>query len=187
MDTVFTHFHSASEGARPRGERFGQPVIGLSVHIDRGNSQLHEAYIRSVLDASGIPWLIPALTDAHALREITDRIDGLILTGGGDVQGRYFGEDTLPDLTDTDSLRDAYDFLLLRLASDRQIPVLGICRGAQVLNIAFGRTIWQDIPSQYPKKPVITVFYLLGKSRFIRFVCKKARGFTGFSDSRWSR
>ena len=153
MDSVFIDFNTVTLGSRPRGERDAQPLIGLSVNVDGETSRLHEAYIRSVLDAGGIPLLIPATTDADALRKIVEGIDGLILTGGGDVGGRYFGEETLPGI-ETDPFRDAYDFLLLRLAADRQLPIFGICRGVQVINIAFGGTIWQDIPSQYPSAPL---------------------------------
>jgi len=138
----------------PCMQQGNNPVIGLSVNISEENSKLHEAYIRSVIDAGGIPILIPATLDSDVLSGIIENIDGLILTGGADVDGRYFGEETLTELTDVDPFRDAYDFLLLRLADDRQIPVLGICRGAQVINIAFGGTIWQDIDSQYPSEAI---------------------------------
>ncbi|MDR0954792.1 MAG: membrane dipeptidase [Rikenellaceae bacterium] len=152
-DPHITPFATETDGTRPHSERAGQPVIGLSVNVDEGTSRLHEAYIRSVLEAGGIPLLIPATDDAEALREAVERVDGVILTGGGDVDGHYFGEETLPGI-ETDPLRDRYDFLLLRVAADRQLPVLGICRGAQVMNIAYGGTIYQDIPSQYPTPPL---------------------------------
>ena len=154
MKSRFIDFATATTGSRPRGERDRQPVIGLSVNVDGETSRLHEAYIQSVLDAGGVPLLIPASADAGALRRIVESIDGLILTGGADVDGRYFGEKTLEGLTEVDPFRDTYDFLLLRLAADRQLPVFGICRGAQVINIAFGGTIWQDISSQCPSKPL---------------------------------
>lgn len=152
MKHYFTDFSTVSLGTLPSGARAGQPLIGISVNIDAETSRLHDAYVRSVEDAGGIPVLIPATTDAGVLREIVERVDGVLLTGGGDVGAEYFGEETLPDITDVDPVRDAYDFLLLRLASDRQLPVFGICRGVQVINIAFGGTLWQDIPSQYPGK-----------------------------------
>ncbi|MDR2936230.1 MAG: gamma-glutamyl-gamma-aminobutyrate hydrolase family protein [Rikenellaceae bacterium] len=154
MPGFFTDFNTAADGAPVRSGRQGAPVVGLSVNVDGQTSCLHAAYVQSVLDAGGIPLLIPATTDADALREMADRMDGLILTGGSDVDGRYFGEATLAGVTDVDALRDAYDFLLLRLAVDRQVPVFGICRGMQVIHIAFGGRFFQDIPSQLPGVPL---------------------------------
>lgn len=149
MDKI-VEFAEATLGAAPRGGRAENPVIGISVSIDGQTSRLHEAYIRSVLDAGGIPLLIPATDDADALLEMMERVDALLLTGGADIDGRYFGEPTLEGIAEVNPARDAYDFLLLKIASDRQLPIFGICRGMQVINVAFGGGLWQDIPSQYP-------------------------------------
>lgn len=154
MSDKIIDFKTVSFGFTPFSTRNGNPVIGISVNIDEHTSRLHEAYIRSVLDAGGIPVLIPATDDIDTLREIVERVDGLLLSGGSDIDGRYFGEPTLEQLTDVNPERDTYDFLLLKIASDRQLPIFGICRGMQVINVAFGGSLWQDIPSQYPDKSI---------------------------------
>ncbi|MCC8035044.1 MAG: membrane dipeptidase [Rikenellaceae bacterium] len=154
MEPCFTDFKTATDHLAPKGERANMPLIGLSVNIAEETSRLHEAYIRAVGEAGGVPVLIPATTNAEILRRTVDTIDGLILTGGADVGGQYFGEKTLEGIAEVVPERDGYDFLLLRLAADRQVPILGICRGMQVINIAFGGDIWQDIPSEYPGEPL---------------------------------
>lgn len=152
MSDKIIDFKNASFNTAPASKRNPNPLIGISVNIDEQTSRLHEAYIRSVLDAGGIPILVPATDDADALREIVDRLDGLLFSGGADIDGRYFGEETLEGLAEVDHARDTYDFLLLRLATDRQLPIFGICRGMQLINVAFGGGMWQDIPSQFPSK-----------------------------------
>lgn len=154
MSDKIIDFKTVTFGLFPLSERNDNPVIGISVNIDAQTSRLHEAYIRSVLDAGGIPVLIPATDDIEALREIVERVDGILLSGGSDIDGRYFGESTLEELTDVNHERDSYDFLLLKIASDKQLPIFGICRGMQVINVAFGGGMWQDIPSQYPEQPL---------------------------------
>ncbi len=129
------------------------PIIGVCANHDDNTSRLHTAYTRAVLDAGGIPVIIPVTDNAEALREIVTRIDGLILSGGGDISGDYFGEKTLKGIK-VDDLLDRFNFTLLRLAADRCLPVFGICRGEQVINAAFGGTLWQDIPSQFPGKTI---------------------------------
>lgn len=154
MTDKIINFKTASDGSKPVSERNNNPVIGISVNIDSQTSRLHEAYINSVLNAGGVPVLIPATDDADVLREIVNRLDGLLLSGGSDIDGRYFGEETLEELTDVSQERDTYDFLLLRIAADRQLPIFGICRGMQVINVAFGGGMYQDIPSQFPGEPL---------------------------------
>lgn len=147
-------FNTIRLGIEPLSQQEKNPLIGISVNIDAQTSRLHEAYIHSILDAGGIPILIPAMDDEAALQEIVENLDGLLLSGGADIDGRYFNEPTLEELTEIDPERDRYDFLLLRIASDYQLPILGICRGMQVINVAFGGGLWQDIPSQFPGSPL---------------------------------
>lgn len=154
MQDTLLDFNTATFGLRPFSQRHDNPIIGISVNIDTQTSRLHEAYINAILNAGGVPLLIPATADGNALQEIVKQLDGLLLSGGSDIDGHYFGEETLPDVTEVDPQRDYYDFLLLKIASDHQLPIFGICRGMQVINIAFGGGLWQDIPSQYPKNPL---------------------------------
>lgn len=131
------------------------PLIGLSVSPSDNASALSACYYHAVLKAGGAPLLIPAITDVTTLRHIVALLDGLILTGGKDVNPLWYQEDPHQALGEVDPLRDAYELTLLKLASDRNVPILGICRGEQLINVAFGGTLYQDIPSQRAGKPAI--------------------------------
>ncbi|GHT77895.1 hypothetical protein FACS189464_0410 [Bacteroidia bacterium] len=125
-------------------------MIGLSASRSSGeNSTVSGRYVQAILQAGGTPVIIPVVTDGNTLRNIITGLDGLVMTGGGDVAPAYYGENTLGKMVRIDSIRDVYDMTLLKLASDRNIPVLGICRGEQLINVAFGGTLYQDIPIQY--------------------------------------
>lgn len=131
-----------------------RPCIGLSVNLKDGLSCIANTYVNAVIRAGGTPILIPITTDPDVLVPVLRRIDGLILSGGGDINPLYWNEESIPQLGDVDPLRDQYDLTLARLAADRQLPILGICRGLQVLNIAFGGTLYQDIYAQRKKTTV---------------------------------
>lgn len=128
------------------------PKIGISANRKEGTSCIAEPYFQSVVMAGGAPVLIPVITDIHTLSSIVEELDGLIFSGGGDINPEYLGEAPIPELGDTDACRDEYDFLLLKLAFDRQVPVFGICRGHQLINVAFGGTLYQDIHAQHSKE-----------------------------------
>ena len=127
-----------------------KPRIGISANHKDDLSCIADTYVNSVVKAGGAPVLIPVITDEEALTEIIDSLDGLILSGGGDINPLFLHEEPIPQLQDVDSVRDQYDLLILRLATDRQLPVMGICRGHQLINVFFGGTIYQDINSQKP-------------------------------------
>lgn len=128
------------------------PKIGISANRKEGTSCIAEPYFQSVVMAGGAPVLIPVITDIHTLSSIVEELDGLIFSGGGDINPEYLGEAPIPELGDTDACRDEYDFLLLKLAFDHQVPVFGICRGHQLINVAFGGTLYQDIHAQHSKE-----------------------------------
>lgn len=127
-----------------------RPLIGVSASQKAGASQVSGPYIQAVLKAGGAPVIIPAITDGAVLRELVAALDGLVLTGGADLNPLWYGEEPVEALQTVDPVRDLYELKLLKLAVDRNMPIVGICRGEQLINVAFGGTLYQDIPSQRP-------------------------------------
>ena len=129
-------------------------LIGLSCSHPSDYSTARTTYTESVIQAGGIPILIPVTTDSIVLADIISRLDGIILIGGADIHPSYYNEEPIEQLGEVDSLRDVYDISLIRLAAQRGVPMLGICRGEQLINVAFGGTLYQDIPAQHPDTTV---------------------------------
>ena len=124
----------------------GRPVIGITANFADGKATLADAYYRSVLEAGGVPLLIPPYSEREALLETLSHIDALLLTGGADIDPRYMGEEPDYSLLHTiNPARDGQELLLAQLADARSLPILGICRGVQVIAAAFGGSVHQDI------------------------------------------
>ena len=124
----------------------GRPVIGITANFADGKATLADAYYRSVLEAGGVPLLIPPYPEREALMETLSHIDALLLTGGADIDPRYMGEEPDYSLLHTiNPPRDGQELLLAQLADARSLPILGICRGVQVIAAAFGGSVYQDI------------------------------------------
>jgi putative glutamine amidotransferase len=130
-----------------------RPLIGLTTTLHQAATMtsplvgIRRTYIQAVLDAGGLPVLIPPAPE-DALRAIFARIDGLLLPGGVDIDPAEFGEKRHPKLGDVEPERDALELALCRWALAENKPLLGICRGIQVVNVAAGGALYQDIPSQ---------------------------------------
>jgi putative glutamine amidotransferase len=125
------------------------PIIGISgTHATGGATQVNSSYIKSVLRAGGVPVVLPINDNPEVMRKMIASVDALILTGGEDVDPLKYFEEPLPVLETIDPERDSFDITLAKLAVERGIPVFGICRGHQVMNVAFGGTLYQDFPSQ---------------------------------------
>ncbi len=131
------------------------PIIGITTtHFQQRDplpgSGVSEAYIRAVHDAGGLPLLIPSGMAAGVLETLLGRIDGLLFTGGGDIDPRYFNGRPHNRVYNIIPERDETELSLVRLAAERQLPFLGICRGIQVVNVALGGTLYTDISDQMP-------------------------------------
>jgi putative glutamine amidotransferase len=108
------------------------------------------SYVRAIEAAGGIPLLLHLTRDEEALAEHLDRCDALLLIGGDDVDPASYGHSQHPKLGVTTPLRDEVEIALTRRAVEMQMPVLGICRGIQSLNVALGGTLYQDIAAELP-------------------------------------
>jgi putative glutamine amidotransferase len=112
---------------------------------------ISETYVKAVVAAGGIPLFIPVGLGDEDLRTVFSRVDGLLLPGGGDVDpALYTGEQPHTTLRGLDNLRDGLEMYMARAAVDLVKPVLAICRGHQVFNVALGGSLWQDLGSQMP-------------------------------------
>lgn len=129
-------------------EEHSAPRIGISANRKEGTSCIAETYVNAVIRAGGAPVLIPVTTNKQVLTTLVESLDGLLMSGGGDINPLYLQEEPIRALQDADNLRDEYDIILLRLALNRQLPILGICRGHQVANALLGGTLYQDIYTQ---------------------------------------
>ncbi|OLR26830.1 gamma-glutamyl-gamma-aminobutyrate hydrolase family protein [Bacillus cereus] len=131
-----------------------KPIIGISasVIIDSGGifpgyrrSYVNEDYVNSVLQNGGIPFIIPVHTNMEVIKKQISLIDGLILSGGHDVSPFSYNEEPQQKLGDIFPERDYFDFSLIKIAKNKNIPILGICRGAQIINVYHGGTMYQDL------------------------------------------
>ena len=131
----------------------GKPVIGVTAaHCSEELKTFpRQYYVESIRKAGGIPLILPPVRAQEEGSEVISRLlDGLLLTGGGDISPVYLREDPLRGIGDCFPERDWSEILLTQLALQHNLPLLGICRGIQVLAVAAGGRIYQDIPSQHP-------------------------------------
>lgn len=130
------------------------PVVAVSAPLrtDQGRTRvaLNAAYARAGVAAGLTPLVVPSLITPDAASDVIAAVGGLMLTGGEDVDPRHYGASRHPQLADTDDTRDRVELALYRAARERRIPILAICRGIQLVNVAEGGTLFQDLPTERP-------------------------------------
>ncbi|GAB3043258.1 gamma-glutamyl-gamma-aminobutyrate hydrolase family protein [Virgibacillus ainsalahensis] len=127
-----------------------KPIIGVtsSMEIDESHYSVTNRNVRAIYEAGGMPMILPYLLDEKDVKQIADEIDGLYATGGYDIDPTMFGEEPHPRLGTIIPKRDSFEIALIKKLLVTDKPVLGVCRGAQTLNIAAGGDMYQDIYSQ---------------------------------------
>ncbi|BBF23224.1 gamma-glutamyl-gamma-aminobutyrate hydrolase family protein [Sutterella megalosphaeroides] len=132
----------------------GKPLIGLTPARFReaGVVGTRAGYEESIRAAGGVPLVLPFAEEA-VLDALFEELDGLLLTGGVDVDPRLYGETPQPECGPIETERDRLELQLIRKAWEKDLPILAVCRGAQILNAAMGGTLYQDLPSELGLPP----------------------------------
>ncbi len=135
LDNIHATFPAASH----------KPVIGITANYENIDATLRDRYYKQVVEAGGVPVIIPPVADKEVIINTLNSIDGLLLSGGGDYNPLWAGKQPSPRLGHVNAERDLPELLITRLAFNRQIPMLGICRGIQTLAMALGGQVAQDL------------------------------------------
>lgn len=132
-----------------------KPIIGITTNQSDNNYgqptiRLQQSYVSAVMQAGGVPVLIPSLIAENGWDAVYSRLDGILFSGGGDISLDHFAGDPHPRIDDVEPQRDSVELKMLQAAASDGKPFLGICRGCQVMNVALGGTLYTHIPDQLP-------------------------------------
>lgn len=127
---------------------------------------MNQRYFVATTMVGGVPWMIPLFDDdLPTLRAIYERLDGLLIPGGVDMDPRQYGQEILPECGNLDPARDRVELQLARWAIEDGKPIFGLCRGLQIINVARGGSLWQDLETQRPELAKHDYFPTAGYSR----------------------
>lgn len=132
-----------------------KPIIGITTNqstniYNQPIIVLQQSYVRAVLQAGGVPVLIPSLIAEDGWDAVYSRLDGILFSGGGDIALDHFSGNPHPRIDDVEPARDSVELKMLQAAASDGKPFLGICRGCQVMNVALGGTLYTHLPDQLP-------------------------------------
>ncbi|HSG44141.1 MAG TPA: gamma-glutamyl-gamma-aminobutyrate hydrolase family protein [Anaerolineales bacterium] len=132
-----------------------KPLIGITTYQSKNANGhltvvLMQSYVNAVVQAGGVPVLIPSMVHADGWNALYARLDGILFSGGGDISIEHFSGDAHPRIDGIDPERDSVELNMLNAAAKDGKPFLGICRGVQVVNVALGGTLYTHIPDQLP-------------------------------------
>jgi len=125
-----------------------KPLVLIFASRDGGNTFCKIQYSDGISAAGGIPLIVPMNTDEDSIKQLCETADGFLFAGGVDMDPKIYGEEKINDTVEIDDMRDRLELTALSYIVPSDKPVLGICRGIQSVNVGFGGTLWQDIPSQ---------------------------------------
>ena len=137
-----------------------KPTIAISANlhpiesgsfIGRGRFTLNQDYVDAIQAVGGIPFILPFVKDEEMIERQLEKVDGIILSGGYDINPLYYGEEPIRGICNLCPERDHYEMQLAKIAYRMKKPILGICRGLQILNVALGGTLYQDIKKDEPE------------------------------------
>lgn len=143
IESYLNKIYSSFPEAHPK------PLIGVTANYAGGDATLRDKYYEQIVRAGGVPVIMPPVADKDVIINTLESIDGLLLTGGGDINPLWMGEQPAPQLHSINATRDLAELLTVRLAFNRQVPMLGICRGIQTLAVALGGKVAQDVSIQH--------------------------------------
>ena len=126
----------------------GLPTLAIPPGPKPARFGINQSYVRALVNAGCAPVLIPLLEEEDRLRAIYGRLDGMVFPGGADVAPGEYGEEPIGNLNVVEAARDRTELILARWASEADLPILGICRGQQLLNVALGGSLYQDLRAQ---------------------------------------
>ena len=128
-----------------------QPIIGMLAEIDDDKkTAIHHAYVFAIENSGGLPLLFPYIENEQIIDRFTELCDGFLFTGGMDIAPKYYNEKQSPFCGTSQSFRDKFEFRVIKKVLATEKPILCICRGAQLLNVALGGSLYQDIPNECP-------------------------------------